>query len=326
MGFRTWRKQFLKLMQLNTVPEKIQFKRYLVHKPLIFQGPCCTTSNLQVQRHSSSKANSRQVCSRSSASTRVGEQKQNEVPVWGWKLGPRLLCWKSGVLVNTLRPDLEDPQLGNFMFWCSRIQNPILSRTCPWKPLIRWCMVCWLQSCRRATSGHVSQKTPPPLTIDPIAEHAGVLCSHIASKISHRQFLSNNNCKDLSERYACIHGDKYNFFRELHANTNSNVQLDLHSMRPHVSPLAMPTFSFRFFFPQFKPRWQRFQKSRIDSRKPAGKGHPAAWQAATHLCSPGDKIAKLEQCRDGMMLENSWIPWMELPKCQWYPMALLIHT
>lgn len=59
----------------------------------------------------------------------------------------------------------------------------------------------------------------------------------------------NNNCKDLSERYACIHGDKYNFFRELHANTNSNVQLDLHSLRPHVSPLAMPTFSFCFFFP-----------------------------------------------------------------------------
>lgn len=83
MGFRTWRKQFLKLMQLNTVPEKMQFKRYLVHKILIFQGPCCTTSNLQVRRHSSSKANSRQVCSRSSASTRVGEQKQNEVPVWG---------------------------------------------------------------------------------------------------------------------------------------------------------------------------------------------------------------------------------------------------
>lgn len=136
----------------------------------------------------------------------------------------------------------------------------------------------------------------------------------------------NNNCKDLSERYACIHGDKYNFFRELHANTNSNVQLDLHSLRPHVSPLAMPTFSFCFFFPQFKPCWQRFQKSRIDSRKPAGKGHPAAWQAATHLCSPGDKIAKLEQCRDGMMLENSWIPWMELPKCQWHPMALLINT
>lgn len=112
----------------------------------------------------------------------------------------------------------------------------------------------------------------------------------------------DNNCKDISERDACIHGDKYDFFRELHANTNSNVQLDLHSMRPHVSPLAMPTFSFRFFFPQFKPRWQRFQKSsRIDSRKPAGKGHPAAWQAATHLCSPGDKITKLEpkvcQCR-----------------------------
>ena len=161
------------------------------------------------------------------------------------------------------------------MFWCFHIQNPILSRTCHRKPLIRWCMVWWLQSLPKSHEWPCFSENASTIDYWP---HCWACWR---SPSSHRE-------QDIPSPVPLKTTTVRTFQREMPASmvTNitswmptQNVQLELHSMRPHVSPLAMPTFSFHGNVSK--------RCSQIDSRKPAGKGHPAAWQAATHLCLPG---------------------------------------